>query len=156
MPLRALVLRARLVPLALGLLLVAGLAAEPLLWKPCTTQELREASDIVVVGKIVEIERGAAGPDAVDRATLRVDRTLFGWTDQETVVLAFPGRDRGRLSAGGTLVRDQNAAYIRYDIDQEGVFFLLGREDGTYTANHPARFKPTLFLAKVESELVGL
>lgn len=137
--------------LAAALAATATMAA-PLLWRPATTRDLLAHSQVVVSARIVDIARGAPGPDCVDVATLQVNETLVGYAPS-TVQLAFPGKARGTVTASGALIPEDNPAFIRYDLDQEGVYFLMDRGDGTYSANHPARFKPLFFLDALRREL---
>lgn len=126
---------------------VSGLRGqEALLWRPCTLPELVAASDLVVQGRIARIEPGAPGPESVDTAVLEVQRTLLGVLPAE-VRLEFPGRARGG--------DPRDPALIRYDLDQEGIFFLRRGAAGDYTASHPARFKPSFFLTQVQNQLAA-
>lgn len=125
------------------------------LWNPVTTAELLQASNLVVLGRIVSLQRGVPGPDCIDRAVLRIERTLAGAPRSWDLTLVFPGRDRGRLRLDGSLEPEQNPSFIRFDFEQEGIFFLRERSDGTYSANHPARFKPRFLLGQVLRDLSG-
>jgi len=136
-----------------GVLTATLLAEAPLLWQPATTQDLLQYSDLVVVGTLVDVEHASPGPDAVDTATLEIEQILHGWTSDEEISLVFPGLHRGQYNGAGELVPENNPAHIRFDLDQEGIFFLMQREDGTYSANHPARFKPRFFLPQVLADL---
>ncbi len=144
---------ARLASMFLGLAGFAVAAPKPVLWKPTTTSELLRVSDAVVVGRIRDIARGAPGPDCVDRAELVVERVIHGFPIGSSATLVFPGKARGSSDSEGNLVPDQSLGLIRYDVGQEGVFFLLRRDPETWSANHPARFKPRMLLARVLEEV---
>lgn len=141
----------------LGASLVAAGAclAAGVVWRPVSLDQLRVASDLVVLGEVVAIVPGTPGPACVDRAVLEVERTLQGSVYADQVEVRFPGHKRGQLLADGGIEVDRNPGLIRYDLDQEGIFFLRREADGSYTANHPARFKPRFFLSQVESSLGG-
>lgn len=142
-------------PLLAALALAAAAGAAPVLWRPVSMEELVTTSDLVVVGRIVAVAPGAPGPDAVDTATLAIERTLHGAAPDDTVPLAFPGKARGTLRADGSLEPDRDPSYVRFELDQDGVFFLRRRSDGSFAANHPARFKPRFFLAEVTAFLAA-
>lgn len=141
----------------LGMALIALGAAQAgqVVWRPVTLAQLRAASDLIVIGKIVAIVPGTPGPDCVDRAVLEIERTLRGSAWSSQIELRFPGHRRGRRLGSGDVEVDKDPGLIRFDLDQEGIFFLRQEADGTYTANHPARFKPKFFLSQVESALFG-
>lgn len=143
-------------PWALALGLAGAALAGEMLWRPVTNEQLRAASDLIISGKIVRIEPGEPGPESEDRAVLRIHETLAGVRPSETVILRYPGRRRGRIRLDGGVEVDRSPQLIRYDIDQEGVFYLRRAADGTYTANHPARFKPPFLLASIRAELRGV
>jgi hypothetical protein len=146
----------RFIPLLMtGFLCLSPVSAGEALWNPCTTAQLREASDLIVIGRILDIEAGPSGPRAIDRAHLRVERVLHGRASSIEVPLVFPGRQRGILRSDGSLEPEVNSAFIRFDLEQEGIFFLRSRGDGTYSANHPARFKPRFLLGQVLRDLTG-
>jgi hypothetical protein len=143
-----------LLPLFLGVLSFFSAAkAQGVLWKPCTVSQLKEASDLVVLARVVHITPGVPGPDCVDRATLAIRQTLQGAAGSSLVQLSFPGRQRGSFTSLGNLKKENNPAHIRFDLDQEGIFFLRKRPDGSYSANHPARFKPAFFLRQILRKL---
>jgi hypothetical protein len=141
----------------LGTVLVAAAAlqAEGVVWRPVSLDQLRAASNLIVIGEIVALIPGTPGPDCVDRAILEIERTLRGDAGADRVEVRFPGHKRGRLLAAGGVEIDRHPGLIRYELDQDGIFFLRLESDGTYTANHPARFKPRFFLSQVENALAG-
>ncbi len=143
-------------PWALALMVAGTALAGEVLWRPVSPAQLRAASDLIITGKIVRIELGEPGPESEDYAVLRVDETLAGYAGGDTVVLRYPGRRRGLPGPDGTVEVDRSPQLIRYDIDQEGVYYLRRSPDGTYTANHPARFKPPFLLPRIRAELRGV
>lgn len=141
--------------LGTALAAAGAIYASGVVWRPVTLDQLRVASDLIVVGEIVAVIPGPPGPQSVDRAILEVQRTLRGYAGSDQVEIRFPGHRRGRLLASGGVEVDRDPGLIRYELDQDGIFFLRRETDGTYTANHPARFKPRFFLSQVERSLSG-
>lgn len=115
-------------------------------WAPVPFLDLARSSDLIAVGTIVHVAREEPGLTAVDRGVLQVDEVLAGHRPFGEVVLRYPGR-----RPPGT---PPDAREIRFDLGMEGVWFLQkDRRTGEYTATHPARFKPLLFLPSIRSQL---
>ncbi len=141
--------------LAIGLLTAPLVRAEQVLWRPATSQQLEQASHLVVLGKIVEVIPGQPGPQAEDIGILRIEQTLKGRSSENQISLRYPSAKRGQWMPQGDFEVDRSPGLIRYDLDQDGIFFLRANGDGSYSANHPARFKPRFFLSKVRRELAS-
>ena len=102
---------------------------------------------LVGVSLAISAARGSVG----FRPYLWRGLRILGYGILLTVVfLVFPGQKRGYSDGGGRFVSTRLATDVFFDHNQEGIWFLKATgQPRTYTASHPGRFRPTVFLTQV-------
>jgi hypothetical protein len=135
---------------------VASARAE-VLWMPLSYADLISDSDVIVVGKISQVARGVHCEGGFNCSRIAVQEVLKGTPPADGIRLDYPCRNPVVLE--GETPPQASPTDVFFEEGQEGIWFLKQSSDskntsgGHFLANHPGRFRPVLFVARVRDEI---